>query len=145
MDYWRLNSVGTIIMASGTLWFPGGRMASFDTGADAAHRCYYEVVASKGCVRVEDLTGGQGRSGNFNAYLDEFTGSGYYFVDDAAGKESRMEAPTCDHTALMIEDFSQLVLSGKPSEDWPRRSRATHATMIALMNSIAGGGSMVNL
>merc|ERR1712094_166618 len=73
------NTVDTIVACSGALFFSGGRMGFFDSGATRAHRSQYEIVGDAGTIWVDDLVGGQGRSGNFDAYFVPFVGSSSYF------------------------------------------------------------------
>ncbi len=43
-------------------------MGSFDFGVTLAHRSEVEILGDNGIARIEDLSGGSGRSGNFEAY-----------------------------------------------------------------------------
>lgn len=140
-----LNKVDTVVASGGILWWADGRWATFDCGATAAHRSYYHIAGEKGVINVEDLVGGQGKSGNFGAYGENFTGSGSYKMDDVKGKESVMTVEECNHTALMVEDMADTVLAKKPDPYWPTISLATHRTMAALWRSFEAGHTVVEM
>ena len=96
-----LNKVGTIVACSGVLFFEGGRVATFDCGCTAAHRSQYEIVCELGTVRVDDLVGGQGRSGDFAAYELPSVGSGRYTKGDVMGKDEVVEVEECVQIMLI--------------------------------------------
>lgn len=114
--HWKKNKVDTIIQLSGFLEFANDRIAYFDVGVTAPHRCYFEAVGEKGVIRVDDQVGGQGRTGNFDAYFLNFVGSDRYFIDDEKGKETVIQTQASNHTVLMIEQFASLILSKKVDE-----------------------------
>ena len=143
------NKVDTIVACHGVLFFKGGRVATFDCGATAAHRSQYEIVCEHGVVKVDDLVGGQGRSGIFAAYEKPFVGSGRYVRGDVMGKDTVVEVEECDHVDALVADFTECVnavkLGGKPNPDWPRRSLAVHSVMSAVFESAQQGGAVVSL
>jgi xylose dehydrogenase (NAD/NADP) len=143
----RTNAVDTIVAASGFLWFSGGRVASFDCGATIAHRSFMEVAGPRGLIRVDDLVGGQGRSGLFDAYFLPFVGSESFVHGDAKGKDTVVAVEPCDHVNALVERFCGIVrapnLAG--ADEWARRSLVMHATMKALFESAQTGGSIVKL
>lgn len=145
----RLNKVDTIISCCATLWFSDGRSAVIDCGATAPHRSQYEIVGETGTIRVDDLVGGQGRSGNFDAYGKPFVGSGLYYQSDAAGKEKRVRAKKCDHVDKLVLDFVKCVeaikAGGAPDPEWPKRSLAVHKVLDAIFESSSNGGREVRL
>jgi xylose dehydrogenase (NAD/NADP) len=135
----------TIVACSGVLFFEGGRVATFDCGCTAAHRSQYEIVCELGTVRVDDLVGGQGRSGDFSAYFVPYVGSGRYTKGDVMGKDEVVEVEECDHVDALVEDFTACVnrskAGGAPDPDWPRRSLAMHAVMCAVFESANNSGA----
>jgi len=145
----KYNKVDTIIECSATLWFSGGRSAVIDTAATCCHRSQFEIVGEKGLIRVDDLVGGQGRSGNFAAYEKPFVGSGSYVLGDAGGKDKRVKVKACDHVDRLVEEFVKCVTAikegGAPDPEWPRRSLACHKTMAAIFESAEAGGTAVTL
>jgi predicted dehydrogenase len=143
------NTVDTIVACSGVLWFSNGRTGYFDCGVTSAHRSQFEIVGPKGVIKVDDLVGGQGRTGNFAAYEQKFTGSGRYVHGDAAGKDTVVEVPETDHVEALVDDFTTCVRAiragGKPDPDWPKRSLAVHTVMSAVFASAEQGGAMVDV
>jgi xylose dehydrogenase (NAD/NADP) len=139
------NKIDTIVACSGVLFFEGGRVATFDCGCTAAHRSQYEIVCELGTVRVDDLVGGQGRSGDFSAYFVPYVGSGRYTKGDVMGKDEVVEVEECDHVDALVEDFTACVnrskAGGAPDPDWPRRSLAMHAVMCAVFESANNSGA----
>lgn len=142
-----LNKVDTIVACQGVLFFRGGRVATFDCGCTTAHRSQYEIVCEEGVVRVDDLVGGQGRTGNFGAYEKPFVGSGRYVRSDVMGKDTVVQVDECDHVDATVDDFTACVnrikAGGAPDPDWPRRSLAVHTVMTAVFDSATQGGEMV--
>lgn len=145
MTFVSKNSVDTIVACGGTLWFSGGRMATFDCGVELPHRSHVEAVGETGLIRVDDLVGGQGRSGNFAAYEGPFTGSGRYILGDVMGKDTEVQVEPCDHVVRLVETFSENVLSGNLDPQWPERTLACHRVMAALFASAEGGGGVVEV
>ena len=96
-----LNKVDTIVQCAGTLWFPGNRSAVFDCGCTSPHRSQYEIVCEKGTLKVDDLVGGQQRTGNFAAYEVPFVGSAEYIQGDVMGKDQVVQVEACDHVHLL--------------------------------------------
>ena len=143
------NTVATIVAGSGVLYFSGGRVATFDYGCTSSHRSQYEIQCESGSVRVDDLVGGAGRTGNFDAYFVPFVGSGRYVKGDVMGKDTVVNVDKCDHVDAKIKDFTSCVnaikAGGSPDADWPTRSLAVHTVMCAVFESATNGGSMVTL
>merc|ERR1719215_556720 len=142
-----LNKVDTIIACAGVMWFKGGRVGFFDCGCTMAHRSQFEIVGETGVIKVNDLVGGQGRSGNFAAYEQPFVGSDQYVVGDVMGKDEVVTAEPCDHAKRLVEDFAACVTAikagGKPNPEWPRRSLAVHTVHCAVFESATNGGKVV--
>ncbi|WP_203300407.1 Gfo/Idh/MocA family protein [Marinobacter sediminum] len=145
MTHVSKNSIDTIVACGGTLWFSGGRMATFDAGCELAHRSQVETVGDAGLIKIEDLVGGQGRSGFFGAYGEPFTGSSYYILGDVDGKDTEQQVEPCDHVVKLVEKFSSIVLSGELESQWPERSMACHKVMSALFESAESDGAVVAL
>ena len=145
MTHTVTNTVDTLVTAAGTLWFSGNRMANFDTGCEMAHRSSFEVVGETGLIRVDDMVGGQGRSGDFGAYERRFIGSGTFIQGDAMGKDQVVEAEPSDYAERLAFDFSAAVLSGTPDPQWPRRSLAVHRVITALHESYKAGHTVISL
>jgi len=142
---WDTNKVGALVYCGASMWFKDGTWATFDAGYHAAHRCYYEVSCADGTLLVEDLTGGQGKSGNFQAYSVNFKGSSYFKVDDLTGKETIIETEPCNHTSLMLYNFGDNVLNKKVSSEWPAISFNMQKTMNAVFESFQQGGKVIIL
>lgn len=145
MTFVSKNTVDTIVACGGTLWFTGGRMATFDCGVELPHRSQFEAVGETGLIRVDDLVGGQGRSGDFSAYEGRYVGSSHFFQGDVMGKDIEVTVPPCDHVVRLVEDFSDIVLSGKADPQWPARTLACHKVMAGLFASAETGGGVVGV
>jgi predicted dehydrogenase len=144
-----LNKVDTVVACSAVLFFKGGRVANFDCGCISAHRSQFEIVCENGSIRVDDLVGGQGRTGDFSAYFVPFVGSGKYVRGDVMGKDTIVDVEECDHVDALVEDFTICVNAikggGAPDPDWPRRSLAVHTVMCAVFESANRGGIYIDV
>jgi D-xylose 1-dehydrogenase (NADP+, D-xylono-1,5-lactone-forming) len=147
--YTKTNKVDTIIALEAALFWPDGRRATLDIGADCAHRSQFEISTNTHVIKVDDLVGGQGRSGDFSAYFVPFEGSREYVLGDAGGKDETVQVEPSDHVALKVEELSRCILKikqgGKPDAEWPKRSLATHAIMCAIFESSQREGEIVRL
>lgn len=147
--HFKKNKVDTIIECDAFMWFPDGGVAIIDTSCLRPHRSQFEVVCENGVIKVDDLVGGQGRSGNFGAYENPFVGSGSYILGDALGKDEVVHVDPCDHEQKLIEAFAARVETirkgGKPDPDFGKRSLATHAVLCAIFESAEKGGIQIEL
>jgi len=141
------NRVDTIVSCTAVLFFSGGRVATFDAGCTAAYRSQYEIVGEKGRIRVDDLVGGQGRSGR--ACKTPFVGSGSYVLGDAMGKDEVVQVEPSDHVNDVVKAFTSRVkeiqAGGQPDSEWPKRSLAVHTVMSAVFASCTSDGSMIQV
>lgn len=144
MTYTSLNKVNTIVGCGGVMWFKGNKMATFDAGAEMAHRSQVEIVGTDGVIKIDDLVGGQGRSGNFEAYEKPFVGSGKFIQGDVMGKDQVVEVEECDHVLALVDDFAECCIN-KQDNIWPKRTLATHTVMCALFESSQKGGIAIDL
>ena len=144
-----LNTVDTVVAGGGVLWWDDGKWATFDYGATTAHRSCYTMAGALGAITVEDLVGGQGKSGNFSAYEEHFTGSDYFKMDDVKGKESVVKCEPCNHTVEMTKDMNAcsaaIKAGGAPEERWPKAALVTHQVMSALWRSFEADHAVVKL
>ena len=140
-----LNRVDTLVSVGGTIWFSGGRMATFDAGVELPHRSYYEIVCQRGVVRVDDLIGGQGRTGDFRAYEVPFVGSKSFIKGDVMGRDEEVTVEACDHVIRLVENFAASATSTTPAAEWPRRTLAVHTVLSSLFRSVQEGGAMVKV
>ena len=145
----KKNRVDTIIECDAFLWFPCGGVAVMDTSCERCHRSQYEIVTDNGMIKVDDLVGGQGRSGLFSAYENPYVGSGSYVFGDTLGKDEVIEVESCDHEKRLIEEFARNVAAikqgAKPDTEWGKRSLATHTVLCALFESAEKNGAVVEL
>jgi len=81
------NKIDTIVSCQGTIYFSNNRIGNFECGCLRPHRAKFEIVGKNGVITVEDFVGGQGKTGNIDAYFVNFIGSGYYKQEDVSGKE----------------------------------------------------------
>lgn len=138
------------IAFAGELFFADEPAASgsFYCSFVAEHQQWVHVSGSLGSLRVDD-------------FVLPFFGSEQSFVVSRPvfaieGCDFRMEQhdrrivtneygsghPTAPESNL-FRNFSALVLSGKPDDQWPRRSLATHKVMMACLASAAEGGKEI--
>lgn len=148
--YTKLNSLGAIIECEAMMWFPDGGLAVIDTSCLISHhRSQFEVVCGKGVLKVDDLVGGQGRSGNFGAYEGPYVGSSSFVVGDYLGKDSVVEVEPCDHLQNLVQEFSSCVQTikagGTAKAEWSKRSLITHTIMSAIYESAMRDGVDVEL
>eukprot|EP00450_Noctiluca_scintillans_P014284 CAMPEP_0194485546 /NCGR_PEP_ID=MMETSP0253-20130528/6525_1 /TAXON_ID=2966 /ORGANISM="Noctiluca scintillans" /LENGTH=362 /DNA_ID=CAMNT_0039325543 /DNA_START=66 /DNA_END=1154 /DNA_ORIENTATION=- len=146
----KKNRVDTIIECDAFMWFADGGVAIMDTSCERPHRSQFEIVCENGVLKVEDLVGGQGRSGNFGAYESPFVGSSSYIFGDATGKDEVIQNfDPCDHEKKLIEAFAAKVEAirggGSPDPEFGKRSLATHTVMSAIFESAEKGGIPVEL
>ena len=98
-----------------------------------------DVTCEKGFIRINDLVGGAGGTGNFGAYESPFVGAGEFVQGDITGKETVVEVKKVDQVQELVRDFVKCVetirAGGKPDPDWPHRSLAVHSVMCAVVQS----------
>lgn len=148
--YTKRNSLGAIVEVEAFLWFPGGGRAIIDASCELPHRSQFEVVCEKGVIKVDDLVGGQGRTGNFAAYEGPFVGSSTFVVGDHLGKDEVVSVDACDHVQSLIQEFSASVRSirdqgGTSNPEWSKRSLCTHTIMCCIFESSARDGAEIEL
>ena len=145
----KRNKLDTITTLEAVLFWPDGRRATLDVSAECPHRSQFEICTSSHTIKVDDLVGGQGRSGDFSAYFVPYVGSSQYVLGDAAGKDEVVRVEACDHVALKVRDLAKCVLAikagGAPDPEWPKRSIATHTVMCAIFESSEKGGAVISL
>lgn len=143
------NSVGAIIECDAVLLFADGGRAVIDTSCLLAHRSQFELVGEKGVLKVDDLVGGQGRSGNFGAYEGPFVGSSSFIMGDYLGKDEVIQVEPCDHVQSLVNEFSGCIEiiknGGSATQEWSKRSLITHTIMCAVFESAMRGGAVVEL
>mmetsp|Transcript_8082 Transcript_8082/g.14157 ORF Transcript_8082/g.14157 Transcript_8082/m.14157 type:complete len:252 (+) Transcript_8082:1-756(+) len=147
--YTKFNSLGAIIECEAILWFADGGRAVLDTSCLLPHRSQFEVVCEKGVLKVDDLVGGQGRSGNFGAYDGPFVGSTSFVVGDHLGKDTVVQVEPCDHVQSLVNEFCSnvetLKTGGKANREWGKRSLITHTIMCAVFESAMRDGVDIEL
>ncbi|KAL7550107.1 hypothetical protein ACHAWF_013346 [Thalassiosira exigua] len=145
----KFNSLGAIVECEAVLWFPNGGRAVIDTSCLLPHRSQFEVVCERGVLKVDDLVGGQGRSGNFGAYEGPFVGSSSFVVGDHLGKDDVVQVEPCDHARCLVREFADLVErvkgGGRADPEWSKRALVTHTIMCAVYESAMRGGTDVEL
>lgn len=142
------NKIDTIIACSGVLHFSGGRMAFFDCGCLLAHRSWVEFVGRDGIIRIDDLVGGDSRTGNFDAYFVPFVGSSRFTLGDQAGKDEIVTVDACDHVIKLVEDFideAKKLADGDTKQTWAARTATQHKVMVALFESAENDCKVVEL
>lgn len=148
-SYVNFNSLGAIIECEAVLWYKDGGRAIIDTSCLLPHRSQFEVVCEKGVLKVDDLVGGQGRSGNFGAYEGPFTGSSHFVVGDYLGMDETVQVKPCDHVQSLVAEFSNCVATikrgGSADQEWSKRSLITHTVMCAIYESAMRDGIDIEL
>lgn len=92
---------------SAMLWFPSGKMASFDCGFDVNMRQWIEVAGTKRSLVCDDFV-----------LPRSTTESKYYLHDGDTGASEKFTTSNCVQEVRMIEHFSQHVLSGTLNRHW---------------------------
>ncbi|CAK0903183.1 unnamed protein product [Prorocentrum cordatum] len=126
----KRNKVGAVITCEAFLWFKDGGRAVIDTTCEGPHRSQFEVMCDRGVLKVDDLVGGQGRSGNFSAYEGPFVGSTRFVLGDHMGKDTVVEVEACDHENRLVQEFVESV---------------RHTIMCAIFESCMREGAAVEL
>jgi predicted dehydrogenase len=143
------NSVDTIVSCAGTLWFEGGKLATFNCGCTCAHISQFEIVGTNGSIVVNDLVGGQGRTGNFSAYEEQFVGSDTYVQGDMMGLDTKMHVESSDHVDDLVTSFISKIKTiksgGNPDSEWPKRSLMIHTVMSKIFESVMSDGDIIKL
>ena len=101
-------------------------------------------------LKVEDLVGGQKRSGNFAAYESPFIGSSSFVLGDALGKDVVVATEPCDHEQCLVKEFCSSVQqirngSGSPNPEWSKRALSTHTIMACIFESCMRDGAPVEI
>ncbi len=117
---------------SGLMWFDHQRMASFDSGFDVAMRKWFEVAGTNASLICDDF------SRPWNEERPRF------WLHDAAGKMSEHVSDCPPQEVRMIENFCEIVRSGKLNDRWPNDAIATQRVCDALDQS-ARRGEVVEL
>ena len=146
----KCNTLGAIVEIEAVLWFRDGGRAVIDSGCELPHRSQFEVVCEKGVLKVDDLVGGQGRTGNFAAYEHPFVGSSSFVVGDHLGKDTIIQVEPCDQLRSLLNEFIrsvQRIRDGghRANPEWSKRSLCTHTILCAIFESAMRGGVDVEL
>ncbi len=105
---------------SALLWFRHGRMASFDCGFDVVWRKWFEIAGTKGSLVCDDFVN------PWNAAKARF------WVHDSQGQGTQHLAGDCVQEVRMIENFCDIVRSGRLDPAWPAAALATQKVCDAL-------------
>jgi len=103
-SFTKLNEEGVDVSFSGIMKFPSGVLGQFDCSLTSQFSCGYTVIGSKGKLLVD--WGGMVPWPGEVFKIKYWKGENY----------SKIEVPAANHYALMIEDFSNALLSGTPLE-----------------------------
>lgn len=146
----KCNTLGAIVEIEAVLWFRDGSRAVIDSGCNLPHRSQFEVVCENGVLKVDDLVGGQGRTGNFAAYEHPFVGSSSFVVGDHLGKDTIVQVEPCDHVKSLLNEFIRSVQKIRdgghsPNPEWSKRSLCTHTILSAIFESAMRGGVDVDV
>jgi predicted dehydrogenase len=108
---------------SAMLWFRGDRMASFDCGFDVVWRKWFEIAGTRGSIVCDDFV---------NPWD---SGKARFWVHDSQGKGTQHLFADCVQEVRMIENFCDIVRSGRLDSAWPRASLATQKVCDAVAQS----------
>lgn len=117
---------------SATLWFPDDRMASFDCGFDVVWRKWFEIAGTQGSIVCDDFVN------PWDAAKARF------WVHDSQGKGTQHLFADCVQEVRMIENFCDIVRSGRLDPAWPAAALATQKVCDAVAHS-ARTASVVEL
>jgi D-xylose 1-dehydrogenase (NADP+, D-xylono-1,5-lactone-forming) len=117
---------GCDVEMSGVVWFPGGRLATFDCGFTHPFRQWLEITGTTGVVTVQDMWLPPKRA------IFEVRREGTYDVECHA-----VEAH--DQIQNMLENFSRAVLEGTPVTPSPEEAVKTLRVLDALAKSARVG------
>jgi len=108
---------------AGVLRFPSGVTGYFCTSLASAFDCSYDVMGTTGRLRID-------RGGMVLWPGEEFTIEHWH--DDTC---DRIKIPEADHNRIMVEDFSEAVLTGRPTAFSVADSIGNMAVIESLLNS----------
>jgi predicted dehydrogenase len=109
---------------TGTLWFPGGQIASFDCGFTHPYRSWLEITGTTGTVMVHDM------------WLPAPRAVFEVRRDGRLGTESEVHGiDNQDQIQHMLENFATAVLEGKPVTPSPDEAVKTLKVLDALARS----------
>lgn len=132
---------GVPVAATGTVWFPGGRLLTFDVGFTTAFRQWAEVAGTRGTLRLDDFCiAASHDAAEFTVVTDAGLADHHTRVSE---RRSTVEVRGCNQERAMFENFSRLVATGTRDAFWPRVSLQTQLVCDAIMASIAAGGAKV--
>ena len=117
---------------SATLWFSGERMASFDCGFDTTWRKWFEIAGTEGSLVCDDFVN------PWDAAKARF------WTHDSQGKAAQHDCPGCMQEVRMIEDFCDIVRSGR----WMRPGLMPRSIPSAVCDALARAarsGDVVNV
>jgi len=117
---------------SAVMWFNGDRMASFDCGFDKAWRKWMEIVGTEGSLVCDDFV---------NPWQ---TDKPRYWLHDQRGQGNEVVSAADVQEQLMVEHFTQAIVSGELNSDWPDIAWRTQRLCEALDQS-ARSGDIVEL
>jgi predicted dehydrogenase len=145
----KKNKIGAVIACEAFLWFKDGGRAILDTSI-GPHRSQFEIVCDQGVIKVDDLVGGQGRSGKMDAYFSPFVGSESFVLGDVMGKDTVQQVEACDQENCLVEEFCSNVQgirdgSSTPNPEWSKRALCTHTIMTCIFESCMRDGAAVEI
>lgn len=117
---------------SATLWFRDDRMASFDCGFDTTWRKWFEIAGTEGSLVCDDFVN------PWDAAKARF------WTHDSQGKATQHDYPGCLQEVRMIEEFCEIVRSGRLEARWVDESLDNQRVCDALARS-ARSGQIVEL
>ena len=123
----KYNDNGADVSTSGVLDYGDGRFAHFDMSFERARRSEYEIIGTKGGVKCHTVWQNPENSPVISWWTDDGED---VLVDDL---------PIADHFVLEIEHFSDCVLNGKSADLSFADARSNCKTIVATMQSAAGG------
>jgi predicted dehydrogenase len=112
---------------SATLWFSDDRMAAFDCSFDTTWRKWFEVAGTKGSLVCDDFVN------PWDAAKARF------WTHDSQGKATQHDYPGCIQEVRMIENFCEIVRSGRQESKWVDAALATQNICDALARSARSG------
>ena len=137
---------GVPLTTLGTVYFPHGKVLTFDCGFSTAFRQWAEIAGTKGTVSLEDFTiAASADKCSFKVVTESEP------VDDATrvkGKVDVVEVRLIHQEKRMFDTFNTLVKTNRTAttnDFWPRLTLQTQLVCGALMKSIAAEGVLVDV
>lgn len=118
---------------SAQMWFPDGKIASFDCGFDKAYRLWFEIAGETGTIVCDDFT------------LPTENQVPRFWSHDRQGNGTEHLAPDENQVVHMLDDFAGMIRGGELVTHWIEHSVQVQTICDALDRSARAGGEIIEL